>query len=216
MSGTLARMVAIPSSVAPVASTLTLAPGAVLLRRGEPVDHVMHVLQGRVVIGILSQGQMEHQLTVVEGPFWLEAAAGLLGQPHAVDAVADSIVHVQHVPLDDFMAEVKALPATSHTLLMDMARAQRQQTEVAVSRLAKDADARCAEWLLRHAQPARERGCLAVTLHERKRTIAAQLGIAPETFSRVLRHLRERELIVGAGRVLDLPNPQALRELAGV
>ena len=50
MSGTLARMVAIPSSVAPVASTLTLAPGAVLLRRGEPVDHVMHVLQGRVVI----------------------------------------------------------------------------------------------------------------------------------------------------------------------
>jgi CRP-like cAMP-binding protein len=56
---------------------------------------------------------------------------------------------------------------------------------------------------------------LAVKLTERKRNIAAQLGIAPETFSRVLRHLRERQLISGGGRVLGLPNPQALRELAG-
>ena len=31
-----------------------------------------------------------------------------------------------------------------------------------------------------------------------------------------LRHLRERQLISGGGRVLGLPNPQALRELAGV
>ncbi|MFM7001601.1 MAG: helix-turn-helix domain-containing protein, partial [Limnohabitans sp.] len=44
--------------------------------------------------------------------------------------------------------------------------------------------------------------------------IAAQLGIAPETFSRVLRHLRERQLISGGGRVLDLLNPEGLRQLA--
>ena len=31
-------------------------------------------------------------------------------------------------------------------------------------------------------------GGLAVKLTERKRTIAAQLGIAPETFTRVVRH----------------------------
>jgi CRP-like cAMP-binding protein len=70
--------------------------------------------------------------------------------------------------------------------------------------------------LLRHAEPTDQPGGLAVKLTERKRTIAAQLGIAPETFSRVLRHLRERQLISGGGRVLGLPNPQALRELAGV
>jgi CRP-like cAMP-binding protein len=70
--------------------------------------------------------------------------------------------------------------------------------------------------LLRHAQTDDQAGGMAVTLTERKRTIAAQLGIAPETFSRVLRHLRDRQLISGAGRVLSLPNPQALRELAGI
>lgn len=193
-----------------------VAPGTVLLNRGDAVKRIVHVLQGRVVLGVMVDGHMAHQLGVVEGPFWLEAASGLLALPHAVDAVAETEVHLQHVTVGDFVAEVKALPEASQTLLMDMARSQRQQTEMAVSRLAKDADARCAEWLLRHAEPVDLTGGLAVKLTERKRTIAAQLGIAPETFSRVLRHLRERQLISGGGRVLGLPNPQALRELAGV
>ena len=197
-------------------SVASVAAGTVLLHRGDVVDRMLHVMQGRVVLGVMVDGQMAHQLGVVEGPFWLEAASGLLALPHAVDAVAESEVHVQYVSVPDFVAEVQALPEASKNMLMDMARSQRQQTEMAVSRLAKDADARCAEWLLRHAEPVDLTGGLAVKLTERKRTIAAQLGIAPETFSRVLRHLRERQLISGGGRVLGLPNPQALRELAGI
>ncbi len=193
---------------------VTLAAGTVLLHRGDAVNCILHIQSGRVLLGVWSQGQMEHQLGSVQGPFWLEAAAGLLGQAHAVDAVAETAVELQYVPLADFVSQVQTLPKASQSLLMDMARSQRQQTELAVSRLAKDADARCAEWLLRHAQPANEAGSLAVTLHERKRFIAAQLGIAPETFSRVLRHLRERQLISGGGRVLDLLNPEGLRQLA--
>ena len=197
-------------------SASTLRAGTVLLHRGEPVDHLVHVIRGRVVLGVLQGGQMAHQLGVVEGPFWLEAASGLLGQPHAIDAVAETEVHCQCVRVPDFLSEVHALPASSQTLLLDMARSQRQQTEMAVSRLAKDADARCAAWLLHHAEPVDPAGALAVRLTERKRHIAAELGMAPETLSRVLRHLRERQLISGGGRVLGLPNPQGLRELAGV
>ena len=47
-------------------------------------------------------------------------------------------------------------------------------------------------------------------------SIAAQLGIAPETLSRVLRQLRERSLISGSGRVLNLVDLNGLRALAGV
>ena len=194
----------------------TVCAGTALLHRGDKVDRIVHVMQGRVILGVLLGDQITHQLGVVEGPSWLEAASGLLGLPHAVDAVAETEVHFQYVSVADFVAEVHALPETSQTLLMDMARSQRQQIEMGVSRLAKGADARCAEWLLRHAEPVRFTGDLAVTLTARKRSIAAQLGIAPETFSRVLRHLRERQLISGGGRVLGLPNPQALRELAGM
>jgi CRP-like cAMP-binding protein len=214
-SGTFVAIMFDPTLSPSPESVTSLAAGTVLLNRGSAVDRVVHVVQGRVVLGVMAEGLMAHQLGVVEGPFWLEAASALLGLPHVVDALAETDVQLRFVPVPEFLAQVKTLPKTSQNLLRDMAQSQRQQTELGVSRLAKDADARCAEWLLRHAKPDELLGGLAVKLTERKRTIAAQLGMAPETFSRVLRHLRDRQLIIGGGRILGLPNPQALQELAG-
>ena len=194
---------------------LELAPGAVLLRRGECSEQVLHLEQGRVVLGLLEQGGMHHRLGTVEGPFWLEASSGLLGLPYVVDVVAETDVSLYTVPLGEFRNHVQALPEPTRTLLSDVARAQRQQIELAISRVAKDADARCAEWLIQHAEHDPVSQLLQVNLSERKRSIAAHLGIAPETLSRILRQLRERELISGRGRVLQLTNPQALRTLAG-
>lgn len=197
-------------------SPTALAAGTVLLHRGDASAQVLHLMQGRVVLGLWQHGEMLHQLGEVDGPCWLEVSSGLLGLPHAVDAVALTPVQLEYVAASEFLAQVDSMPVPSQIWLMDMARAQRRQTELALSRLTKDADARCAEWLLRHAEPDPLVAGWVVTMRERKRSIAAQLGMAPETFSRVLRHLRERQLISGGGRVLGLPNPQALRELAGV
>ena len=202
-------------SKVPVASD-EMRAGTVLLRRGQVASKALHLLSGRVALGVIEGDVLVHQLGVVEGPFWLEAAAAMLGLPHAVDAMAESPVQVQSVPLAQFKSQLKNLPEPIHSLMLDLAKAQRQQIEVAVSRLAKDADARFAEWLLRHAEPSDEAGSLAVVLHDRKRLIAAQLGIAPETFSRVLKHLRDRKLISGGGRVLNLLDLTGLQCLAGI
>ncbi|MEY4077442.1 MAG: Transcriptional activator protein Anr [Pseudomonadota bacterium] len=193
-----------------------VACGTVLLRRGQAANKAIHLLTGRVAFGVIEEGVLVHQLGAVEGPFWLEAAAAMLGLPHAVDVMAESSVTIQAMPLSQFRNHLKNLPEPVHTLMLDLAKAQRQQIEVAVSRLAKDADARFAEWLLRHAEPADAQGRLAVILRDRKRLIAAQLGIAPETFSRVLKHLRDRKLISGGGRVLNLLDPSGLQSLAGI
>ena len=193
-----------------------VACGTVLLRRGQAANKAIHLLTGRVAFGVIEEGVLVHQLGAVEGPFWLEAAAAMLGLPHAVDVMAESMVTIQAMPLGQFRSYLKNLPEPVHTLMLDLAKAQRQQIEVAVSRLAKDADARFAEWLLRHAEPADAQGSLAVILRDRKRLIAAQLGIAPETFSRVLKHLRDRKLISGGGRVLNLLDPSGLQSLAGI
>lgn len=203
----------LPSIPAPAED---MAAGTVLLRRGQAAAKALHLISGRVALGVIENGVMVHQLGTVEGPFWLEAAAAMLGLTHAVDALAESPVTVQAMPLGQFKSHLKNLPEPVRTLMLDLAKAQRQQTEVAVSRLAKDADARFAEWLLRHAEPADSEGSLAVILHDRKRLIAAQLGIAPETFSRVLKHLRDRKLISGGGRVLNLLDPMGLQSLAGI
>ena len=205
----------VPSPLSPQVPPSVMPAGSVVLRRGQTCDEVLHVRRGRVQVGLLGEEGMAHQLATIDGPFWLEASATLLHQPHAVDALAETALEIERVPAAVFAAELQALPPVSRELLLDLARAQRQQTEVAISRLSKDADARCAQWLLQQAEPRHEGEGLGVTLRERKRAIAAQLGMAPETFSRVLRHLRERQLIAGTGRQIWLPNPQALRELAG-
>lgn len=191
--------------------------GTVLLRRGQTPEHVLYVEAGSVALGLLGPsetGVMEHQLGLLQAPAWLEAHAAVLHVPYALDAVALSALRVRRMPVEQFRTALAQCAESAHSVLTDVARAHYQQTELAVSRLAKDADARCAEWLLRHAQPA-EQGTHCVHLQQRKRLIAQQLGIAPETLSRVLRHLRERKLISGSGSVVQLVDMTGLRVLAG-
>jgi CRP-like cAMP-binding protein len=192
-----------------------IARGEVLLSRAMTLPWVSYIESGRVALGILESDVMEHQLGVVEGPCWLDASSAVLNLPHAVDAVSETEIHLRQVPVADFQRSLAAMTTTAQAVLHDVAMAHRQQTEFAVSRLAKDAEARCAEWLLRHAETG-DKGLMAVQLQQRKRSIAAQLGIAPETLSRVLRHLRERSLISGSGRLLKVVDPGGLRTLAGV
>lgn len=192
-----------------------MARGQVLLQRGHAQTCVHYIRSGRVALGVMGGVVLEHQIGVLEGPCWLDASSVVLGLPHLVDALADSQVELCCVALPDFQQAIADLPESAQAVLNDVAMAHRRQTEFAVSRLAKDAEARCAEWLLSHAEQ-RGTGVMAVELQQRKRSIAAQLGIAPETFSRVLRHLREQSLISGSGRVLNLVDPSGLRSLAGV
>lgn len=201
----------------------TVETGTVLLKRLVAADTVTYIESGRVALGVLSvapggttKGELlDQQLRVAVGPCWLEATAAVLNLPSAVDAVAETHVTLRRVPIVEFRKSLDSCCEGVHAILMDVARAHRQQTDLVVSRLAKDAEARCAEWLLRHATNNDKGGC-SVQLQQRKRTIATQLGIAPETLSRVLRHLRERSLISGSGRTVNLVDMNGLRSLAGV
>ena len=196
--------------------TYSVPRGTTLTRRAVPMESVFHVNAGRVALRVNESDGTTRHVGMVEGPCWLNATCAVLGEMPLLDAVADTALRVQHVALHTFAAEMAALPPTARSVLTGVALAHRQQTEQALSRLAKDADARCAEWLLRHAEPAPDHsGALTVFLRERKCMVAAQLGIAPETFSRVLRALRERSLISGSGRVLNLVDLRGLRALAG-
>lgn len=190
-----------------------LPAGSLLCARNERATSVLHLDSGRVLLGVREGELLRHQLGTVEGPCWLDVAPALLGQPSVADLVADTTVQVRRVGRSELVCAVARLPQAVQDLVRDLAWSSYQQTELAVSRLAQDAEARCAQWLLRHAHHDGS-GALRVTLHQRKRTIAAQLGIAPETFSRILRHLREHGLIAGTGNVLNLPQPRALEMVA--
>ena len=139
---------AYPATTAPVGTTL--------LRRAQPADSAIFVESGRVLLGLLASAPgaaeaaaesgcpMEHQLGMVVGPAWLEAHTVVLDLPSAVDAIADTSVVLRRVPVAAFRASLGGGSLAAQAVLTDVARAHRQQTEFAVSRLAKDAEARCA------------------------------------------------------------------------
>jgi CRP-like cAMP-binding protein len=203
-----------PLKFDPSAEPQTLQAGLFLLRRGALARTTLHLESGRVALGVAEGDELSHQLGVVEGPFWLNATDAILNLPNVMDAVAETEVVIRAVPVPAFRSGLSDLSSSMRAVVNDLAAAHRQQTELAVSRMAKDAEARCAEWLLRHAKSG-EQGSMAVMLHEHKWLIAQQLGIAPETLSRVLRHLRELSLISCSGRVVKLLDPGRLRSLAG-
>ena len=192
----------------------SFAPGSWLRLRRQPLTSVLYLESGSVLLGVEQGSSLRHQLGQVEGPTWLDAAFALQERPSCLDMQAQTAGRIYIIPLARFLSSVAELaPAVQH-VLKDLARAYCSQTELAVSRLAQDAEARCAQWLLNHASPGGNGNALHVTLKARKRLIASQLGIAPETFSRVLRQLREHGLIAGRGNVIELPKPGALEVLA--
>ena len=111
------------------AEVQTLAPGTPVLRRSVAMGEVLHVDTGRVALGLMEGDLLVHQLGVVEGPFWLEATAAVLGLPSAVDGVAETAVTLRRVPLASFQASLDTLPPSALAVLHDVAQAHRQQTE---------------------------------------------------------------------------------------
>ncbi len=197
------------------AQTRQVAAGQLVMSRSALPTTVSYLDGGRVALGVWQGDSLVHQLGALDGPCWLDLSATVLHKPPVMDAVALSPLDVSEVSRADVDRVLGQLSTAARILLVDMAIAHRRQSDYALSRLAKDAASRCAEWLLSHAVR-RQGDEWAVELVEHKRSIAAHLGITPETFSRVLRHLRDQSLISGSGRLLRLTDPKALRAVAEV
>lgn len=187
--------------------------GEVLLARFAEPRTALYLRSGRAAAGLLVRGSLRHRLVAFEQPGWLDAASVLLAQAALCDWVAETPVELWTFDAEALRQWQATQPEAMAMMLRDMAQAQRRQTEAMLALLVQDAEARCAQWLLQHAQRADD-GRVGIELQLRKRTIAAQLGMAPETFSRVLRHLRERGMILQNGARLQLTDPDGLQQIA--
>jgi len=90
------------NTIDPSAREQGIARGQILQQRGVDTRRVSYIESGRVALGIIEDGQMEHQIGVLEGPCWLDASSVVLGLPHLVDAVADSAIRLRSVATKDF------------------------------------------------------------------------------------------------------------------
>ncbi|WP_119153657.1 Crp/Fnr family transcriptional regulator [Caldimonas tepidiphila] len=197
-------------ALALLATEHALPPNTPVFQRRETAQHLWLVASGQVALGTLNDGRMTQQTRLAEPGQWLDAASALLHGGHIEDAVTKGETLLWAFPLERLLPCVAAHPTLSHGLMTVLAGRVRDLTEGTLGLMQKDAEARCATWLLQHAELRREsagHSTAVVEMRERKRSIASQLAITPETFSRVLRHLSDKDLIEVRGytvRILDV------------
>lgn len=203
----LARVVAI-------ASLQRVERGASLFREAEPATGFFVVHAGSINVHKVSEDGREQVIRV----FYPGEAFGevvLVGDrtyPASAKAVEDSLVIV--VPTGPFRDCVRADPDLALAILASMSAHLRYLIETVESLKLEQAEARVVNWFL---QQHRQRGLPAegepvLELPLGKALLASQLGVTPETLSRVFAHLRRDGVVDVAGREVRYLSLAALRK----
>lgn len=209
-----------------------LPAGACVFRRGDAAPSLLAVLEGTVGLGMWSSRTGESagaagmspsasatsststapfQLErAVHGPQWLDHSSAWLDQGRAQDACVLQPARLLELPLAGLRPLLQRHSQLGERLLHGLAQTVQRLTGTTHDLMAKDAQKRLATWLLQRALAGGEE----IALKERKRELAAQLAITPETLSRLLRQLMSAGLIEVRGYSIKLLDTAALSQMA--
>jgi len=169
------------------------------------------LLSGDAVLGTRDADGALRTERSVAGPAWLDASSAWLELPYAMEALALSDIVVAELPLSALQSELEVQPRLASRLCMMLARQIHSLTVASRNLLHNDAPARFAQWLL-YRCPESVAEC-EIRLQERKRDIAQQLAMTPETLSRLMRSFEGRGLITVRGYLVRVHDVKALRDL---
>lgn len=177
-----------------LAERMTLAPGAVLIREGDPANHVFNVTGGSVrVYRLLADGRRQITGFLFAGDFLGLAT----GERYAFSAEAIEVGSVCRFRKADYRALILATPALESLLLEranhELAAAQAQMLLLG----RKTAIERVATFLrdLPGSDPMRPLSAGRVHLPMTRAEMADYLGLTIETVSRVLTRLKTEGII---------------------
>lgn len=201
-----------------IALVHTVAAGQAVFSRSGVATTLVAVRSGEVALGFRTADGVFRTERIVRGPAWLDAGAAWLAAPRAMDAQALGAASVVELPCDLLEARLADHPDLAHRLIQALAREVQALTVNTHELMHKDAPARLAQWLFQRCEPLDgvdgATGQAMVKLHERKRDVASQLAITPETLSRLMRSFTRQGVIEVRGYNVRVIDPAALGRLA--
>ncbi|MGP4093139.1 Crp/Fnr family transcriptional regulator [Nonomuraea sp. KM90] len=229
---------------AAVARLRRYAAGQVLCTEGDPADHLIVLLAGRVKAGRVSAEGREVVLAVEAAPVAFDKTALLVDGPHRATRTALTEVEVAYLPRTAVLELVDAEPSVAARLLRTLAATVRDLDERLLDAAVRDVPSRVAAWLVRRCAAARvpdtppdgqvdgppdghaDAGPVPlhgghadagrVPLHGGQAGLGAEIGASRVSVNRALRRFERRGLIaIGSGEVVVLDRP-ALARLAAV
>lgn len=189
--------------VARASRARSLSPGQALVRKGEPAYGFFLVVSGSV-----SLRTAEDRVLAMVLPGETFAEGTLVAHRHyPVDARAEKESRIVVIDRRRFLEIMGRRPDLALRVMEAMGRRMRCLTEKWSRQRSRGSENLVIQWLLARITDRSAIGAQVIRVPATKKLLAAELGITPETLSRCLAHLRDRELVRIRGRsveVLDL------------
>ncbi|MGW4563129.1 Crp/Fnr family transcriptional regulator [Streptomyces sp. NPDC004561] len=195
---------------------LDFAPRGVLLRQREPSSHVLFVVQGWTKVTAAAASGYE-ALLALRGPGDIVGeSAALTGRTRSATVTALERVRAVAVQRERFTDFLAGSPAVSFALLgltSDRTRAaDRRRLEFASMAVRERFATLLLDLARTHGRRTAEGVVLSVPLS--KQELAGSVGASREAVQRLLKDLRERDVVRTGRRALVIVRPDVLRRIA--
>jgi CRP-like cAMP-binding protein len=188
---------------------VNLNEGQLLFAQGDDVAYFYLVLSGKIKLFRMSpEGQEKIIEIVTQGGVFAEALM-FMDQPHyPVSSAALSETVVVGIDAKNFKAMLWDSVDTCLLLLGEMSFRLRKLVHEIDTLTLHSGTCRVASYLLEHSVEGQAQFDLDVA----KSVIAARLSVKPETFSRIIKNLREQGMISIDGNKITIHDRQALKK----
>jgi CRP/FNR family cyclic AMP-dependent transcriptional regulator len=193
------------------------AVGEVLLREGDPSDHVLVLVAGWIRAYSTSRDGQETVIALRGAGDILGELAALHGWNRTVSIQALEPVEVAQLKRPEFLACLYARPTIAVAMIKQMSIRLREAETTLLDLATLDVSRRVALYLLRmarrHGHP--EGSGIVLDLPFTQQDVANHVGASLRGVARTMALLRERGIVVTRRRHIVIARPDVLRSFAG-
>lgn len=194
----------------------SFAAGDVLVRHGDPTDHVLVLLAGWVRVSA-SAWDGQQVLFALRGPGdVIGDLAALNGSPRTATVHAVEPVVVVELTRRQFLGRMRDRPAVTIATARQLADRLQEVETARVDLMTQDVGRRVAGYLQRLADQhgVRDSDGVVIRMPLTQQDIANRVGASRRAVCRSMAQLRERRVVVTTRRRIVLTRPEVLRSLA--
>lgn len=189
-----------------------LAKGQILFNKGD-MPHGFYVLiEGRIQLAFPSEQGTERVLEVIKPGESFGEALMFLDKPYPIYAQATQDSVLLDVPGDTILTLLEKDSRLARKMLAGISMRLHELITNLETCSMRSSTQRVA-CMLQHYAPDKSLNQYEVELPAAKQTVASQLNLTPETFSRVLHVLSEAGLVEVSGRTIKVLDAEGLRRI---